>query len=50
MKSNSYHRLIEHRQIDVAAKADRSPTVTGIDPKTIAGALMHLNPAFQSAC
>jgi hypothetical protein len=47
MKSNSYHRLIEHRQIDVAAKADRSPTITGTDAKTIAGAFMPLNPAFQ---
>jgi hypothetical protein len=50
MKSNSYDRLIEHRQIDVAAKADRSPTITRIDPKSIAGAFMPLNPVFSTAC
>jgi hypothetical protein len=50
MNSNSYDRLIEHRQIDVAAKADRTPTITGIDAKSIAGAFMPLNPVFSTAC
>jgi hypothetical protein len=38
--------LIEHRQIDVAAEADRSPTITGIDAKSVAGAFTPLKPVF----
>ena len=50
MKSRSYDRSIEHRQLDVAAKADRSPTTPGIDAKSIAGAFMPLKPVFSTAC
>jgi hypothetical protein len=50
MRSDSYDRLIEHRKIDVAAKADRSPAITGIDAKSVAGAFMLLKPVFSTAC
>jgi hypothetical protein len=50
MKSNSYDRWIEQRQIDVASKADGSPTITGIDAKSVAAAFMPLKPVFSTAC
>ena len=50
MRSNSYDRLLEHRQIDVAAKADRSTAITGIDAKSVAGDFMLLKPVFSTAC
>jgi hypothetical protein len=50
MKSNSDDRLIGHRQIDVAAKADQSPTILGIDAKSVAGAFMSLKSAFSTSC
>jgi hypothetical protein len=50
MKSNSYDRLIERRPIDVATKADRPPTITGIDAKSVAGAVVPRKPVFSTAC
>jgi len=50
MESNAYDRLIEHRQIDVAVKADRPPTIVGIETKSVAGAVMPLKPVFSTAC
>jgi hypothetical protein len=50
MKSNSYERLIEHLQINAPAKAERGPTITGIDAKPFASAFMPIKPVFSTAC
>jgi hypothetical protein len=50
MKSNSYDRRVDHRQIDVAAKSDRSSNITGADAKFVMGAFMPRKPAFSTAC
>jgi hypothetical protein len=46
----SLSESIEHRQIDVAAKTDRSATITGTDGKSVAGDFMHLKPVFSTIC
>jgi hypothetical protein len=50
MKSNSYERLIAHRQIDALEKAGRSPTFTGIDAESVGSAFMPLKLVFSTAC
>jgi uncharacterized Ntn-hydrolase superfamily protein len=50
MKSNSYDRLVAHRQIDALDKTGRDATITGVDAETVAGAFMPLKPVFSTAC
>jgi hypothetical protein len=50
MKSNSYERSIEHRQIDALSKTDRDATITGTDSESVAGTFMPLKPVFSTAC
>jgi len=50
MKSKSYEHLIEHRQLNAPAKADRDPSITGFAAESVAGAFMPLKPVFSTAC
>jgi len=49
-KSNSYDRLIEHWQIEVADKVDGPSTIIGADAKSVAGLIMSRKPVFSTAC
>jgi hypothetical protein len=50
IKSASYERLIEHRQVNSPAKTDRDPPVTGREVKSVASDFMPLKPVFSTAC
>jgi len=50
MKSNFYERMIEHRQINARAKADRDPSITWIATESLPSAFMPLKPVFSTAC
>jgi hypothetical protein len=50
MKSNSYERLIKHRQINAPAKADRDPTIIGFAAESVTDDFMPLKPVFSTAC
>jgi hypothetical protein len=50
MKSNSYGRLVERWQTDLADNADRPSTTLGIEAISVASAFMTREPVFSTAC
>jgi hypothetical protein len=50
MKSTVYNQLIARRQIELAERAGRTPTIVGIETKFVADAFMPRKPVFSTAC